>query len=430
MKRLLIFTILLGLVNTASAQTDLHISGYKTGFPIAIPQLCDQGGSQDAVTSIPQIITKNLQLSGLFRVLSPSTFVEEPGKCLGPNEIGFSDWSVIGAEGLIKGEATVNGSVMTVRLYLYDVLQRKAVIGKQYTADTGDFRRVAHRFSNEVMSFFTGDKGIFGTKVAFVSKVGRFKELFIMDLDGSNLLQLTRDKALAVSPSWSPTGDKIVFTSYRSRKPDLYYIAPDGGAPRQITEREGLEIGAHFVENGTQVLASAVVKGGTNLVLFDLEGKLLRRVTRGSAIDVSPSVSPSGKELAFCSNRSGGPQIYVMPYDGSERARRISYTDSNYCTSPAWSPKGDKIAFVCRTGRGNQIFVASPEGGTAYQLTFQGNNEDPDWSPDGRYILFSSTLGGRGVRNIALVPLVGGTPTQLTFSKSEDGQPAWSPLLQ
>lgn len=427
------FLILLLTAPSAFAQIDLRIAGPQSGFPVALPQLCDAGGAGDLVKQIPEVMGKNLQISGLFNVLNQNSFVETPGRCLKPNEIAFSDWSVIGAEGLVRGEISRSGSKpnsVVVEMYLFDVQQQRAVLGKRYEVDSSEFRRVANRFSNEIIKFFTGEEGIFGSRIAFVSRVGRFKELFIMDVDGSNMRQLTRDRGLALSPSWAPGGDKIIYTSYATRKPDLYTISPAGGAARQLTNKDGLELAAKYTPDGRSLLGSFSHEGETNLVHFDLAGRMVKTLTRSGVIDVSPSFSPDGREVVFCSNRAGGPQIYIMDAAGEDagRPRRISFTNSNYCTSPAWSPKGDKILFVCRAG-GHQLFVINTSGGEATQLTFNGNNEDANWSPDGRYIVFSSDFGRGGARNIALMSLLSGKTTQITFSKSEDSQPAWSPRM-
>lgn len=407
------------------AQTDIHISGAQAGFPVAVPQLCNTGGADDAAVRIPELIAKDLQISGLFKVLNPATFIETPGKCGGPQSTAFSDWTVIGADGLVKGDIQSTGTGLRAELYLLDVLQQKVVIGKRYEAEAADAAKIAHRFANEIMGYFTGTKGIFGTRLAYVSKIGRFKELFVMDLDGSNMKQLTRDKGLAMSPSWSARGDSIIYTSYRTREPELYTNSPRGGEPRRITSRPGLELGAKFLPDGN-VITAASIDGVSKIVIMDTRGQVVRKLTVGSSIDVSPTLSPDGSQVAYCSNRSGGPQIYVMPFGGGE-SRRISFAESNYCTSPAWSPLGDKIVFVCRQGA-FQLFVASPNGGAPAQLTFAGDNEDPAWSPDGRFIAFSSNFGG-GAKSIAVLSLLGGSPTKVSSAIAEDSQPSWSPAL-
>ena len=421
------FLFLAFSVGIASAQTDIRITDPGSGFPVAVPRLCDAGGGAEAAAKIAETITKDLQIIGLFKVISPSAFVEAPGKCGDLEKVAYSDWSVIGAEGLVKGEVRSVAGGIEVKLFLHDVQQQKARIGKRYEAAPQDYNRLAHKFANEIVRFFTGEPGVFGTRLAYVSRVGRFKELFIMDIDGSNVRQLTRDNGLAMSPSWAPAGDKLIYTSYRSRKPELHTISPEGGGSKQITERQGLEIGAKFSPDGGTIATAAAIAGVSKIALLDLSGRLLKKLTSGDALDVSPTFSPDGSKIAFCSNRGGGPQIYVMSSQG-EPAQRISFTNSNYCTSPAWSPKGDKIAFICRAG-GNQLFIASPTGSQTTQLTFAGDNEDPSWSPDGRFIAFSSNFGS-GARNIAILSLLGGAPTRVSFARSEDSQPAWSPLSE
>ena len=412
----------------ASAQTDITISQPKSGFPVAIPRLCDAGGASEPAIKIAEVVAKDLQISGLFTVINSASYIEAAGKCGGPDKATYSDWSVIGAEGLVKGEVRDTGGGVEVRMFLHDVLQQKAVVGKRYEGSAQDYSRIGHKFANEILRYFTGEAGIFGTRLAYVSRVGRFKELFIMDVDGSNVKQLTRDAGLAMSPSWAPTGDRLIYTSYRSRKPDLYFISPEGGAPRQLGERQGLEIGAKFAPNGGSIISSVAIAGVSKIALLDLNGRMLKKLSGGGdAIDVSPSFSPDGSRVAFTSNRAGGPQIYIMSVNG-EPAKRVSFANSNYCTSPAWSPKGDKLVFVCRAG-GNQLFVTSPDGGPVTQLTFAGDNEDPSWSPDGRFLAFSSNLGS-GPRNIVILSLLGGQPTRITFAKSEDSSPAWSPKVE
>ncbi|MCC6953038.1 MAG: PD40 domain-containing protein, partial [Deltaproteobacteria bacterium] len=252
-----------------------------------------------------------------------------------------------------------------------------------------------------------------------------FKELFIVDLDGSNLRQLTHDRGIAMSPSWSPRGDSIAYMSFRSRRPQIYLISPGGGTPRQVTNHTE-SVGAPEFSADGQIYASASYNGFSNIVGIDPQTRAMRKLTSGSTIDTSPTVSPDGSRIAFTSNRGGGPQIYTMSSSGGGVAR-LSFTGSNYCTSPSWSPKGDQIAFSCLSG-GNQIFLSSSAGGKAEQLTFGGNNEDPGWSPDGRFIIFSSS-GGRG-RSIAIIPVQTGVAKPLAFARGQDSQPVWSPRMQ
>jgi len=179
----------------------------------------------------------------------------------------------------------------------------------------------------------------------------------------------------------------LLFTSYRTRQPNIYVLDVDGGRTSTITTGPALEIGGTFSPDGSRIVTSLTENRDSDLVEFSTQGQLLRRLTRpNQAIDVSPSFSPDGQKIVFCSDRGGGPQIYTMGWNG-EKPQRISFTNSSYCTSPSWSPKGDRIAFVCRGDGGFQLFMANPDGSDPIQVTGGGDNEDPDWSPDGRYLV-------------------------------------------
>jgi TolB protein len=425
MRKVLFLLTILFAASSTFAQVDLRVSNPKSGFPIAIPQGCDSGGGNPYDTKLAAVLRRDLDLSGFFSVLEPSSYVETPGKCNLPNGIQFSDWSVIGTDWVIK--SSISGEMGTVKaeFYLFDVQLQKAVLGKRYSGDVRFVNKLAHKFANEVIRYFTNTPGIFGGSIVFVSRSGRFKELYEMDLDGDNLRQLTRERGLAVSPSYSLDGQSVVYTSYRTRKPELFLLSLATGAAKQVTNREGLEVGAKFLKDGSGLICSASFDGISNIVTFNMQGQVTRKVTQGGFLDVSPSVSPDGGRFAFVSSRGAGPQVFTTSIAGGEPTR-ISFTGSNYCTSPNWSPKGDKIAFTCLSG-GNQVFVAGADGSNALQLTFGGNNEDPSFSPDGRYILFSSSLGGKG-RSIMLLPLHTGQPRQITSGPGEDSQPIWGPI--
>lgn len=418
---------ILGARDAALGQTDLYVRGAGRLIPLATPRLCLESGDKGADAEIPSIISKDLDLSGYFEVLDPKSYIETPGKCGAPESTTFSDWSVIGTEGLVKGKISVeSGGRVRAQMYLIDVQKQTVVLAKQYDGDTSQTKLIAHKFANEVMKYYTGFPGVFGTQIAFSSRVGRFKELFVAEMDGSNLRQLTNERGLALSPAWSPSGTKLVYTSYRNRVPDLFIIDTNSKTVRQITHTTELEVGAHFL-NEDQIVFSRTEGTDSDILVINTDGSGLRRLTPPNrAIDVSSVPSPDGSQIVFCSNRGGGPQIYVMGSDGSN-PHRVSFGASNECTSPTWSPAGDKIAFVCRVDGGLNILVSDPDGSNAVQLTSSGKNEDPEFSPDGRYLTFATTQFG-GVFSIAIMRTDGMSMKQVTSSRGGDYEPAWGPM--
>lgn len=410
------------------AQTDLSIRGSGKLFPIALPKLCIEGAADESAREVVEILTRSLDVSGHFEVLNSNSFIESAGNCAIESGFAYSDWSVIGAEGLVKGIIRLNGNNLSAQLYLHDVPRQRAVLGKEYSGDITYSKQIAYRFANEIMKFFTGDYGVFGSQIVFSSKIGRFKELFLMDMDGSNIRQLTQDRGLAISPSWHPDGSKILYTSYRNRVPDIFSFDLRRGSFAQLTRGIALELGAKYAPDGSNIILSKTIDGESDIILINEDGSFIRNVTRpNGGIDVSPNWSPDGRNVVFCSNRGGGPQIYTMGSDGSN-VKRVSFVSSNYCTSPVWSPRGDKIAFVCRADRGFQLFVSNSDGSQPLQLTSLGSSEDPSWAPNGRYLVFSQRLSYGTRYQLALIRPDGTSLRQLTYRKFDDTQPVWGPM--
>jgi TolB protein len=417
---------------SAEAQTTMVISDPKSRYPIAVPQLCLLGGSSNANKAVPEVISRDLDLSGYFDVLNASSYIESPGKCVRPDSGEYGDWSMIRAQWLVRGSVDGFGKNLRVQLYLHDVPGQRSVLGKEYQGTVEDLRMIGHKFANEIMRYVTGELGPFGSRIAFASRIGRFKELFVMDMDGANLRQITRDSSLSQSPSWDPAGRSLAFTSYRSRVPDLFMIDVATGRSRQLTRGPALEVGSDFTKDGQAILSSVAQDRGSDLALLSTSGQIVRRITQpNGSINVSGAFSPDGSEIAFTSDRAGKPQVYLMGADGSN-PRRISFVTSDYCTSPAWSPKGDRLAFVCRAEGGFNLFLANNDGSNPIQLTSGGDNEDPSWSPDGRYLAYASTMGRRGGFQIALMRvaknLEGSSVQALTQTRGDDTDPAWGPL--
>jgi TolB protein len=177
-----------------------------------------------------------------------------------------------------------------------------------------------------------------------------------------------------------------------------------------------------LLPEGNEFVFSSSKDGNLDLYIMSLKSDTVKKLTLSQSIEVSPAVSPDSEYIAFVSDRGGSPQIYVMRRDGSD-ARRITFAGS-YNTSPSWSLKGDKIVFSGRQEK-NQIFTVNPDGTGLTQLTTQGNNEDPSFSPDGRFITFSSDRDG--VKGIYSMRANGESQKRITPKKLRAFYPRWSP---
>ena len=388
------------------------------GVPIAVAPLSNPAAHADREIGqiFAEVIARDLDLSGLFRVLDRRAYIEGPdGFVL--EQINFQNWSVLDALALAKGGFWIEGERLIIEARLFDVTQRKQLGGKRYQGVRADVRGMAHRFADQIMLFLTGEEGPFNSQIAFVSNRadGRAKEIYRMDVSGTEVSRVTRDRTLSLGPSWSPTGGELLFISYKRGGPYPYRVNLASGRASRVYAKVGY--GASWSPDGKMVAVSVEQRGNADLFLITPQGDLIRRLTNHAGIDVSPAWSPDGRRLAFCSDRSGSPQIYVMDVE-TGRSRRLTFR-GRYNTDPAWSPKGDRIAYTARSG-GFRIMSIEPAGGEATEV---GRGEHPSWSPDGRYL--AVTRRGR----IYMVSRDGRSVKQLTGGRGNDTSPAWSPRL-
>lgn len=415
------------LVQPAAGQVRSTIVGPGvTRYPIAVAPLKQiAGGAGDRFS---QVLARDLELSGLFRVLPRDAYIENAQTAgVTAEAINFENWSVIGAQALVKGTAERQGNDLTIEARLFDVGQRRQLAGRRFRGVVGDERRMADRFADEIIQTFTGERGPFDSNIAFLStRGGRFKDVYVMGADGEDVRRITNENTLNLSPSWAPDNRSLVLTSFRSGNPDLYAISLGRSAWSRLSALRGLNLGGRWSPDGRQIAVTLEFDGNPEIAVLNPDGSLARRLTDHWAVDVSASWSPDGTQLVFCSDRSGSPQIYVMNADGTG-VRRVS-SAGRYNTSPSWAPKGDRIAYSTRLEGRFQIMTVKTDGSDTRQVTSVGSNEDPVWSPDGRYLAFSSKRGAAA--KIYLSDLSGANQAELTTGGGNDTSPAWSGWLE
>lgn len=370
-------------------------------------------------------LSNDIRFSGVFTQVDKAAFIEPASWKEGA--INFQNWRSTGADALVRGSYTLEGDRLTLEVWFYDCVSEKEVLAKRYTGAANNPRRLIHYLSDQLYQEFTGRKGIFTTKLLFVSDKTGKKEIYISDYDGMNARQITYNRSINLSPQWSPDGKKILYTSYKKVQPYLYTLDLRTGKDAVVSEKPGLNLGGRFSPDGSRVALTLTVDKSSEIYTLDLNTRQYVRVTHNSGIDVSPSWSPDGGKLAFTSDMSGNPNIFVVDL-ASGTLKRLTFS-GKYNASPVWSPDGRQIAFA-RSENGVQfhIWVVGADGGSARQLTFEGNNKNPSWSPDGRFILFSSTVKGNS--SLYITQSDGTGLARLSTGIGNEKSPAWSPFIQ
>ena len=429
---LLIILLSSALHNTALAKVyiDIDAPGFQQ-FPIAV---CDfqnkKAGalpSPELNTAIADNIRHYLDLSGIFNILDKKSFLEgvEPGT---PETIRFSDWSVIGADFLLRGDIMIIGqNDIIVESRLYDVTRGQMLFNKKFSGKIGDLPAVARAIATDILLALTGDEGDFNTKIAFVIKEKARSDIYTMNYNASDLKNLTNHQSIVAAPRWSPDGQYFAFTSYKSGRPEVYLQNLKTGKEKNVSSFPGLNLSGSFSPDSRKLLLTLSKDNNEEIYILDIDAMTLKRLTHSSSIDVSPAWSPCGKKIAFVSNRSGSPQIFLMDTDGNN-VKRITF-EGNYNTSPSWSPRGGRIAYEGLINNKYQIFSVDEEGKNLIQLTFDGaDNEYPSWSPSGRQIVFSSRQGSKS--RISIMNSNGLNIRVLKENKTPLVMPAWSPRFK
>lgn len=202
--------------------------------------------------------------------------------------------------------------------------------------------------------------------------------------------------------SWSPDGEQLLFAGENGGDQEIYLTNLTGSQVINLSQSPGDDHQPAWSPNGRQVAFSSGRTGNFEIYVMDATGENLRQLTTGRGFDEWPVWSPDGRQIAFISDREGGNiDLYVMNADGSN-TRRL--TDHPADDGPAtWSPDGRRLVFASNRAGNFDLYLLELNSGALTRLTGDpGHEEDPVWSPDGRAIAFAyENNGERGIYTIS-----------------------------
>lgn len=416
-----------GLVSAANADLVIDVQGVSQPTPVAIVPFGWEGNSPKVPLDVATVIQNDLRRSGRFAPTDENDMLQKP---TGGGDVDFADWSVLGVEAVVVGKLIQTGEdAYTLQFQLFDTFRRKQLIGFRMPASRATMRSAAHRAADMIYEKLTGIKGVFGTKVAYVTAKdqpeGRLFSLVVSDQDGENEYTIMESKDPIMSPAWSPDSRQLAYVSFEGSKSSIFVQTLRTGNRFQVSNKPGINGAPAFSPDGRKlVITLGGVDGNPDIHVLDVRTRQTTRLTWHRAIDTEGTWSPDGKYIYFTSDRAGGPQVYRISANGGD-PERITF-EGSYNARPRLSPDGTRLAMV-HNDRGNfRIAVMNIERRDLLVLSTGRQDESPSFAPNSDSLIYATRQGGDGV--LETVSADGLIRQKMASGQGDVREPVWSPF--
>jgi TolB protein len=426
LRRILLISLVVLYAPASRSELVIEITkGIETAVPIAVVPFGWQGAADGLPVNISSVVNSDLKRSGFFKTLAERDMLTRPTEVA---KVRFRNWKALGQEYLVIGQVNQVEGRYQVQFQLFDIYKGEQLLGYRLTVASNDLRRTAHHISDLVYHKLTGKKGVFSTRIAYVTSTAlpnnkkRYK-LLVADADGFNPRTIASSSEPLMSPSWSPDGKKLAYVSFENKRAAIYIQMLATGKRERIAAYKGINGAPAFSPDGSRLALTLSKDGSPDIYVLNLKNKSLMKVTKSYGIDTEPTWSPDGKSIVYTSDRGGKPQLYSIPSTGGQ-SRRLTFS-GDYNARGRFSPDGKSIAMVHANRGDYRIAVMDMATRTINVLTAGRYDESPSFSPNGDMILYAARKGKRGV--LSAVSIDGRMQQNLAFDSGEVREPAWSP---
>ncbi|MBY0369396.1 hypothetical protein K2X33_01840, partial [bacterium] len=378
MRAILISTLVL-FSAAAWADIDITISGAKVRKgKLVVGAAHPQGGPTVSDPALAQKIqaemVSDMEFANVFDLVPRESVaaLDMPGT----GAIPYEEWKKQGIGFYLRFGYQVVAGKLVVDAAFFDVNGEKRIFGTRYQFAAAQYYRLVHTIAEDIMQATVGERGLFLSRLLMVCQPAQKmksppKDIYIIDADGRNPIQLTRDKTISLSPSWAPDAKSITYTQYdwvlsggvRKKGTVLKRHDLTTGRRQVLSSKDGMNSGASWKPDGSRIAMTLSFTGRPELYLLDplnpatpepLSRNIQWQKIGGGVqptnpnlfFEVEPNWSPDGKQMVISSARTKHPMIYVVDMV-TKAARQLTFAGI-YNASPSWSPKGDKILFAAQ----------------------------------------------------------------------------------
>ena len=420
MKKICFAFFLLCLQASAWAQFRVEVSGVGlTQIPVAIAPF---KGEDTANQKISAVVQADLERSGQFRGVDASgANLDDSAR---PD---FSNWRQKNADAVLAGSVSrLADGRFDVRMHLWDAVRGQDLGAQSKAVVQADLRLAAHEIADYVYEKLTGDKGIFSTRIAYVTKKGSNFNLWVADADGEGPQSALSSGEPIISPAWSPNGRQLAYVSFEARKPTIYVHDVATGKRRLVANFKGSNSAPAWSPDGRTLAVTLSRDGGSQLYLLDIAtaGSEPKRLAQSASIDTEPVFTADGKTIYFVSDRGGSPQIYRVAASGGN-PERVTFSGT-YNISPALSPDGRWMAYISRVSGAFKLHIMELASGSANAITDTIADERPSFSPNSRMVIYATQQQGKEA--LMTTTLDGKIKARLAGQTGDIREPNWGPF--
>jgi TolB protein len=421
-KIILLIALQFILFTSTYAELIIKIDNAEIG---ALPMMVHVEGTSKKYSSVmfEDIVENDLLGSGYFNILDSNSVKNS----LSNLNTQYALWALSGANYFLKANIFDESGNEFIKFTLHNVIKKEVMVSYKINLDkNNNIRKVSHKISNVIFESITGIKGIFDTKIAYIStdksKKRNIYKLHVADIDGFNSVAIYKSSKQLMSPTWSPKNNKIAYVSFENNRPEIFIQTLATGERVKLINGSLSSSAPAWSPNEKFMAYTSSVNGNLEIFVHNFLTKNNTRITNSLGIDTEAEWGLKSKKIFFTSDRNGNPHIYSKLFKKG-KAKRITF-DGTYNADANLSSDGKYLSLVHNNGKGHKIAIYSIKDKFLKVISKGRLDEAPSFAPNGKMVLFASKKLHKGI--LVATSNDGRIRKEIELTGEDVREPIWS----